>query len=415
MKRLYLLFIIFITSSAQAQQTQPGADFIHDFKQALNKDFTEPQLDSMFVKYDAILTPHSDVTQLVKNIKGHLQEKYPLYNFKYNALYIDNIDFLLNSTNTNHRILAYLLIASSYDISKQNILLQRIKSETQKGNLIWAGMALLYIDCDQTTPLFDFLVKNEDFGDAHMLPLYIKLNKDSLQHTAYQRINSDSVKARILAAQILSVTPVNAETERLIKKAVKEWDIRLKGYAIYTVAKLQMGDLLETFKPLLDSPETRAIALKALANSPTPVDVNYVKELVSKQDSVSGELLNSFYESTNIDNIKYWLTLMVNKPHKKDYTFFVFEQPLIKSDDILPQLHTSLQTIKDPDVLGELVRALEGRADDNSVNIMITLLKNQNSTVRYWTAKTLQNNPSPKTQSNSVKQLISNGLEDGNK
>jgi len=415
MKHLYLLFIIFITLSTKAQQIIPGADFIRDFKKALNKDFSESQLDSMFVKYNAILTPHSDVTQLVENIKGYSPEKYPLYNFKYNALYIDNIAFLLNSKNPNHRILAYLLIASADDISKQDILLGRIRSETQKGNLIWAGMALLYMDCDHTTPLFDFLVKNEDFGDAHMLPLYIKLNKDSLQRTAYERINSSSMTAKILAAQILSVTPLNSETERLIKKAVKEWDIKLKGYAIYTVAKLQMGDLLETFKPLLDSPETRAIALKALANSPTPTDISYVKKLVDNQDSVSEELLNSFYESSNLSNIKYWLTLMVTKPHVKDYTFFVFEQPLIKSDDLLSQLQISLQTIQDPDVLGELVRALEGRTDDKSIDIMIALLKNQSATVRYWTAKTLQTNPSTKLQENSVKQLISNGLEDGNK
>ena len=259
----------------------------------------------MFREYSELLTPHSDATRLYETLQGHEVSFFPLYNFKNEKLYSDNIIKLLNSKNPNQRILAYLCIASSDDTSKEDILLERIKIEKNKGTLIWAGMALLYLKCNHTTELFDFLVKNEDFGDAHMLPMYVQLDRDSLQQTAYNRINNSDIKSKILSAQILAVTPLNAKTEALLKQAVESWDMNIKGYAIYSVKELQMGDLLETFKPLLSDKKTRSISLEALANSPTQTDRSYLFELVNNQDTVSAELLNCFYKSKNTENIKY--------------------------------------------------------------------------------------------------------------
>ena len=190
-----------------------------------------------------LLTPHSDVTRFSEMLQGHEVSVFPLYNFKNEKLYRDNISKLLNSKNPNQRILAYLSIASSNDTSKEDILLERIKTEKNKGNLVWAGMALLYLKCNHTTELFDFLVKNENFGDAHMLPMYVQLDKDSLQQTAYNRIDNNDIKSKILAAQLLAVTPLNSKTDALLKLAAESWDMNIKGYAIYSVKELQMGNL----------------------------------------------------------------------------------------------------------------------------------------------------------------------------
>jgi len=188
----YLLVISFLLSSLYSfgQEEKLKASFINEFKNAIDKPLSERELNEVFKKYDRILTPHSDITQLVTRLEGEKLSVYPLADFKGQKLYHDNIDRLVNSKNSNKRILAYLVIAASGDTTKNAFLLEKIKTETSAGNLLWSGMALLYLRCDHTTPLFDFLVKNEDFGDAHMLPLYIKLNKDSLQQTAYNRINS---------------------------------------------------------------------------------------------------------------------------------------------------------------------------------------------------------------------------------
>ena len=414
MKNLLLTIIIILTFTVCGQENKVNKKFIKDFTKGLKKNFSREQLNKMFIDYSGLLTPSSDVTQLTEKLQGHQILVYPLTDFKSEKLYTDNIDNLLNSTNSNQRILAYLVISSSGDTSKEEILLDKIKTETETGNLIWSGMALLYLNSSHTTAIFDFLVKNEHFGDAHMLPLYIKLNKDSLLQTAYNRINSNNVTSKILAAQILSATPLNSKTEKLLIQAVKDWDINIKGYAIYSVAKLQIGNLLESFKPLLDSSQIRDIALEALANSPTEEDRNYLFELVNKKDTVSKELLDCFYKSKNIENLKYWLKLLYTKPIPKQYLFFVFEQSLIRSDNVLSELQTALVKIEDNDTLGELVRALNGRTDDKSLDIMISLLKNKNKTVRYWTAKTLEKNSSQKLENKDAKELIASGLLDGN-
>jgi HEAT repeat protein len=387
-----LLFLIcaFITFGQSLE------DFKADFQKALNENFSEKELNKMFQTHSTFLTPHSDVTQLMTSIKGERIEPYPLAQFKNETLYTSNIEKLIRSSNKNQRILAYLVIAGAGDKSFEDTLLKKIKEETDKGCLLWSGMALLYLNTSHTTPLFDFLVKNETFGDAHMLPLYIKLNKDSLLQTAYLKINSDKPIAKILAAQILSVTPLNPKTETLLKSAVKEWDLNIKGYAIYSIKELQIGNLLETFKPLLDSSKTRSIAMEALANSPTEKDKQYLVELVNRQDTVSEELLDCFYKSKNIENLKYWLKLLYTKPIPEKYYFAVFEQPLIKSDSILNAVQSTLQKAQNTEVLSELVKALEGRTDDTSTNILLTFLTHQNSTVRYWTADALKGNHSKK-------------------
>ena len=389
-----LLTLIFLTFSL-CSFSQTIEDFKIDFEKSLDKDFSEDQLNQMFRTYSKLLTPHSDITQLTAGIKGESIQQYPLREFKNDKLYKKNISKLFDSKNTYQRILAYLVIAGSGDKSFEEGLLKKIKTETNKGNLIWSGMALLYLNTDHTTPLFDFLVENETFGDAHMLPLYFKLNSDSLQSTAYQRIQSENVTAKILAAQILSATEKNKKTEELLLEAVKTWDYNIKGYAIYSVKVLKIGNLLESFKPLLDSNQTRSIAIEALANSPTKKDVDYLKGLVSKQDTVSEDVLDGFYKSNNPENIKFWLKTLRTKPVPTDYYFNNNKQPLLYSDEILTDLQLTLEECQNPEIIQNLVKGLKGRVDEKSINILLKLLSHSDSSVRYWTASTLKGNNSP--------------------
>ncbi len=391
-KNIILLVTFFISVITFGQNID---DFKKDFKKATETEFSESDLNKMFRTYSNLLTPHSDITQLTAGIKGESILQYPLNSFKSEKLYKKNINKLFDSENSYQRILAYLVIAGSGDKSFEKGLLKKIEIETNKGNLVWAGMALLYLNTEHTTPLFDFLVKNETFGDAHMLPLYFKLNPDSLQSTAYQRIHSENVKAKVLAAQILSVTEKNEKTERLLFEAVKNWNYNIKGYAIYSVKVLEIGNLLESFQPLLDSTQTRSIAIEALANSPTKEDVNYLKALIVEQDTVSEDLLDGFYKSTNLENVKFWLEVLRTKPIPKDYYFNNNKQPLMYSDEILPDLQMTLAECKNPDIIQKLVKGLSGRTDEKSINLLLELLSHNDSSVRYWTASTLEKTDSP--------------------
>lgn len=386
---------------------------IDDFKVALQKsldnDFSEEQLNKLFREQGIWLTPHNDITVVMSNLHGEDVPMYPLQSFKSDSLYTNNINDLFNSENENQRVLSYLLIASVGDSTFEMKLLDRLKEESSDGLLIWAGMALLHLRTDHTTPLFDFLVENEDFGDAHMIPMYIELNVDSLRNTAYNRINSSNMRSKVLAAQILSVTGLTEETDRVLKEAVTNWDINIKGYAIYSMKELGMRNLRELLEPLLDSAQTRSIAIKALANSPSERDQTFLMNLTVQQDTVSRELMNSFLESKRADNVIFWLELLYTKPISEDYLFFIFDHPLLFEDSMLPHVHKALEQISNTDYLEELVRALKGREDEKSLEILFSLLEHNDSGVRYWTARAFEGSKLPQLNAKLPK-LIENPL-----
>ncbi|MBC5836253.1 HEAT repeat domain-containing protein [Flavobacterium sp. F372] len=394
--KIKIIITIFLLTFYAKVQSQDLTNFKNDFKLSLDKAFNEKNLNDLFSKYPHLLTPQSDITQLTSNLKGENLYTFPLSDFKNDNLYKENIDNMLNSDNSFQRIFSYLIIGASNDITKEDILLNKLKTEKEKGNLIWCGMSLLNLKTKHTTEIFDFLVENENFGDAHMLPLFVKLDKNSLQETAYKRYNSESLKAKILAIQILSQTGKNPETEKIVLDSVKNWDMNIKGYAIYTVKELQMGNLLETFKPFLDNDKTKKIALQALANSPTISDNEYLKSLTTQKDSISDELLDCFFESKKIENIKFWLELLKTKKVSSDYYFSVPNNRLIYSEELLPNIQNTLIECKNEKIIEELVRALQGRNDIESTNILIGFLKHQNSSIRYWSADALKGNKNQK-------------------
>lgn len=387
MKKI-ILSMILTTFFSIALFGQNIEDFEKDFINATKTEFTEADLDKMYESYSVFLEPYYDMMELMENDEQIVE--YPLSKFKETASYKNNINILFNSKNDNQRLLSYLVIAGAGDKKFEKKLLERLKTEKSEGNVIWAGMTLMLLKSKQTTALFDFLVEYEDFGDAHMLPLFIQLDKESLQKTAYDRINSKNVKAKILAAQILSVTGNNKKTEKLLRDAVKNWDYSIKGYAIYSIKELRIGNLKNDFIPLLDNPQTRSIAIQALANSPTKEDVDFVNQLLDNKGPVSEELLDGYYESKNIENIKVWLHLVSTREIPENYFFSVNEQPLLFSDELLKDVQKALKTTKHIQIQKYLISVLKGRNDQKSMDIIFTYLDSKDSSVRYWTVDALK-------------------------
>lgn len=392
MKKYIIILVTFLISIASFGQNID--DFKRDFINATETEFGESELNEMFRTYSNLLTPHSDITQLTASIKNEQIVQYPLSEFKNTDDYKNNIPTLLNSVNPNQRLLSYLVIAGAGDKSFEKVLLEKLKIEKTKGNLIWCGMALMYLQTNYTTPLFDFLIENENFGDSHMIPMYFQLNKDSLQNTAYNRINNTNLKAKVLSAQLLSKTGKNEKTEQLLLDAVKNWDYNIKGYAIYSVKELQMGNLKETFIPLLDSTKTRSIAIEALANSSTKEDIDYLKELANSEETVDKDILNGFLESKNPESVKYWLNLVSSREIPKKYYFNTLRKALLFSDDLLSDIQTALKTTKHLTIQKELIRVLENREDSISEEIFLSYMDNEDSSVRYWTVDALKNTKS---------------------
>lgn len=406
-----LISILLLGASAFAQQHTLVESFPKAFEQVIKADFSDEECESFFSKYSDVLDADDGVIKPLLSSERPNKSLYPLYDFKSSKLYQDNIDNLLVSTNPSQRLLAVKLIGASGDISREGALLTKLATEDKSGIVVWAGMSLMELKTNHTDELFDFLVKYEDFGDAHMIPFYFGLNRDRLRQTAYQKFDSKNDKAKILAAQSLSVTEPNAKTEQLLKQAVDNWDMKIKGYAIDSIKELRIGNLLRTLQPLVNIPETRSISLAALANSPTEADRKYVVSIAEKENSISLELLSALYYSKNIENLRYWLRSLYNKKIPDDYSIYINEQPLVESDELLPDLHNALQRVTDPKILAQLVEALRGRTDDESISIIVSLLTHSDQSVRYFAASVTRDNPSQKLKDPDIRKLIENNLK----
>ena len=116
--------------------------------------------------------------------------------------------------------------------------------------------------------------------------------------------------------------------------------------------------------------------------------------LVNQQDTVSEDLLDGFYTSTHTEGIRYWLQILRTRPVPPDYYFNTRKQPLLFTDEILPDLQLTLMECPDANVIDNLVVGLKRRTDGKSLSILVTLLSHADSSVRYWAASALQGNNS---------------------
>lgn len=225
MKLIFIFALTFLFMEAYSQEALSLSKFKKDITICLDKSFDEQKLNDLLDNYYEILTPQSYVSVAIKGKKEENSIYYPLFDFKNGTFYKENITKLIDSKNQYQRIIAYMLIGSSNDLSKEEVVLKRLDKKQNKEELIWCGLTLLHLQSKHTTLLFDFLVENEEWGDAHMVPFYLSLDKDSMQATSYKRYKSDKVIARILAIQTFMQTGNNPKTEKIILEAIKEWDM----------------------------------------------------------------------------------------------------------------------------------------------------------------------------------------------
>ncbi len=392
MRTLLCLLSLFITNPGFSQNLD---SFRLDFKSALSPDFSADEFKTIFDRHKDLLSFYTyGYTRWDKTQTAEM--RFPLRAFRRDTLYKQHIDALLSSDNVNQRLFAFDVIAAAGDSSMTKALLQRMLVEEQPTLLYWGGTFLFYLGCQETTPLFDLIVQHENFGDTYFIPLYTRLNKDSLLQTALHRIETDSLKAKVLAAYSLGFPTKTKASEVALRKAVREWDIHTKGYAIISLKQLRVGNLLSLLKPLLDNPLTKTIALEALIESPAARDVRYVKRLAEKEKPVTTEVLNCFYKSTKPEAVKYWLYLLRKKPlPEKRLWFSIVDQPLLSTDALLPDVRKTLKTTKNVYVLQQLSRALQGRTDVESVQLIVELLHHPDAATRYWVAEWNDNCRSP--------------------
>ncbi|MBX9668707.1 MAG: HEAT repeat domain-containing protein [Candidatus Obscuribacterales bacterium] len=374
-------------SFAPNPAAQTYAGFAVDFHKACSTDMKQADLDQLLHDYSNLTMFSIDVNQK--------ELHYPLEKLRSEPTYAADIQSLLKSTNPYQRTLAYVTLGSSGDSSFNDNLLSAAKTEKLRTNKRWAGIALLFLHDNHTSDLFDFVVENENFGDAHLVPLYLRINKDALKKTAFEKIESNDPKARILAAESLTAAGPDPETDRVIKKALADWDPSIQGYALNTIKVLEIGNLKPFVAPCLDIPALRQAAMDAFANSPIPEDRDYLAAFLPTKGLVPQDILNAYFQSTRTDSLRKWLQLISDRDIPTDYHFTAAQQPQLKSNNVVADVRSAIRRTKNRQILQELPRVLEDRKDDESVDLLISLLSDKDPKVRYWAAHSLRERTSP--------------------
>mgnify|MGYP000953618863 CR=1 FL=1 len=387
LKTVFILFFIILCDSISANVSN---NFINDFESALSKDFNEEQLSRMFINYSSILLPHDGASSLVNKLKGEEVPVHPLSEFAQTDLYKQNIEKLIKSDNPYQRLLSYLIIASANDLSFNDILLERIKTEKLQGCKLWAGTALLYLKDKHTDELFDFVVENDNFGDAHLVPLYLRLDFSLIKSTAYRKKSSDNNAARILAATVLGYAETDEKAADVLKDAVRKWPIEIKGYAVNALKTMRAGNLLSVLKPFLNNNYTHEICLEALSDSPTVEDQEYVLQLIPKEGLVSDNMLNILIQSKNKKLATKWLELISNNRVSENHYSRMNDENVLFSEEMRQELLNTIPLIKNTEVLSSIARLLHGEKYYNTEAVLIQLLRHPNDSVRYWAASSLK-------------------------
>ncbi len=389
-KILKIVFIFSIVILCDSVFSNVNNNFINDFKSALSKDFDEDQFDQMFRNYSLLLVPHDDANTLMNNLKGEEVRVHPLSEFAKTDLYKSNIEKLIKSENPYQRLLSYLIVASANDLSFNNILLERIKTEKLQGCKLWAGMALLYLKDTHTDDLFDFVVENDNFGDAHLVPLYLRLDFSLIKGTAYRKISSDNNAARILAATVLGYSEADEKAADVLKDAVRKWPIEIKGYAVNALKTMRAGNLLSVLKPFLNNNYTHEICLEALSDSPTDEDQEFVLQLIPNEGLVSDNMLNILIQSKNKKFATKWLELISKNRVSENHYSRMNDESILFSEEMRPELLKTIPDINNAEVLSSIARLFYGKKYYNTEAVLVQLLRHPNDSVRYWAASSLK-------------------------
>lgn len=208
-----------------------------------------------------------------------LPEWYYLPDFRNEQLYVKGIRQLLFSANIYQRAIAYKLIGATKDTVFSQAVIKSIGNEGDNYAGVWNAYAVSQIARTSTTELFEYIVKYEHFGDAHLLPLYLQMDTLSILKTSYSNITDTNKKAQVLALQAIALLDSSERPLTFIATALNTWDEDLKGYAVAALGMHQKKDLLQYLKPLSTNPKLKPIIIQVLRNSSSKRDREFANLL----------------------------------------------------------------------------------------------------------------------------------------
>lgn len=312
MKHAFLLLMILLVHAFASAQTTPDT-LKTSFLKSLADDYSEKEMSDFFRllgELSVLSMPEikelnkrppivRDTTALLEAMKKDFPDTwqnmtpglrikpldigdYELQLFKNDTLYRNNISRLYQSSNMYQRAIAYELIERLIDTVFSNTIVSKMQNEKNELCSIRACYAATQIARKETTKIFDYIIDHEDFGDAHLLPMYLSMDTLSIINTSYERLSDKRKFGRICALQSMAMFDHSEKAGSIILKALNEWPDDEKGYAIAALGMNKSKKLKQYLEPYASNPKLKKIIIRTLQESDSREDKKFADELEKK-------------------------------------------------------------------------------------------------------------------------------------
>jgi hypothetical protein len=265
MSKNKLIILLLLLVSAAGSKAETPYILEKEFKNCLKKNYSEKE----FLRFYNVLDSLEAITDFT--------------DFRNYKIYTSNITFLINSNNVYQKGISYRLVSSLKDVEYNGLLQQRLPTEDNKFLKTLNAAAVMRLAPKQTTIAFDYLADHEDFASSPLIPLYLAMDPASIIKTAYLRLNDKRVKAKVFALQTLARFDPSPAVDSIIVKALKDWDVSIKGYAVVALSVHRKGQYKAILAPYYKEPALKEIILQTLEESATSEDISYAEELKRKR------------------------------------------------------------------------------------------------------------------------------------
>ncbi|HLO71083.1 MAG TPA: hypothetical protein VK167_09460 [Flavipsychrobacter sp.] len=197
---------------------------------------------------------------------------------KDDSLYKSTIVSLLQSHNQYKRVVGIRLITLIEDRNFNQLLISSLSSYSNEYD-IWAFIGLCKLSPTSTDIAIEWLIKHEDFGDAHAVPFYLQMDTISLLNTSYKYLNNKDNKAKVISLQTIATFDNSLKTDSLCRAAIVNWDLEIKGYAIHALGQCNQGKYKNLLAPYINKLNLNYTIKYVLEGSPTSEDVKFAKTI----------------------------------------------------------------------------------------------------------------------------------------
>lgn len=352
------------------QEAQPSYESFRAIFLKAPAGFSQEDLSNLMMDHPDLVWPE----------RGH-----PLERLKSEPAYNTTLERLLASPELSQRLLAFMVVAAASDRTHLDGLWREVREHRQ--GEAWAGYSLLLLKDEHTEELFDLVVRCDEPEDPHLFAQFLQLDGDSRRACALHKLNSEDPLVRRLAVASLYDTDLTPESERAIRQAIRTWPPPERGYAIQRARDFGFSNLKALLEPSMKLELLRGISLAALANSPSLEDQAWLESFIPPTGEIPDEVLDAMLESKRPETVLGWLELVRTRTLGRR---LVRDQPSLRSDALLSAVQQTLDETPNRWVLEELAQALAGRQDERSVQLLVGLLEDQDSNVRYTAAGSLK-------------------------